>query len=506
MKSTPGSLSRRRFLSRSLTLAASGLPLFAATAFPGSVLAEGSQAAGVRLQADPERQEFRVRLEMDVKGNVNVPDNPLISRKRRAELPITSRAVFDYEERFRFPEGVSGGGIVTAAERYYHEATSDSRLNRNDQTFSLRDSVRQTVVRRELLPETIYAVDDYFDHQELELLQVPASSMAVDELLPTTTVMVGSKYTIDREAARSLLNLSSVETSSVEGELVELTEADAKIRLSGSVTGSVDGVPTNIRVVGKLTFDRQLGFCSWLAMALHETREIGKAEPGFDVAASIKMLRKPLSSQNLLSTPPLPLEITEPVPADRTLVALRSEELGYSVLMDRRWRMMRDAPGSAMMRMIERDRSVAQCDVRSLAVLPEGRQWTLEAFQREVHRTLGDRMTQVLGAEEGLTDLGLRGLQITANGQVQGVPIRWVVIHVEDDQGRRLLATFTMDAAVLDTFAGSDVQFANSLQFTASSPLSRPESSPGSTEKGAPERSASNENAGEQVQSSSDLR
>ena len=38
---------------------------------------------------------FRVRVEMEVDGNVNVPKNPLISRKGELKLPIKSDAVFE---------------------------------------------------------------------------------------------------------------------------------------------------------------------------------------------------------------------------------------------------------------------------------------------------------------------------------------------------------------------------------------------------------------------------
>ncbi len=520
--STPGPRSnasapetRRRFLCRSSLLALAGASPGALTAIaPNGVAAEkpeppaGLAESEVSLRVDQQRQLFRVRLEMDVKGNVHVPERSPASKKRTSEFPLTSRAVFDYEERYRLPEGAAGGSLVTAAERYYHQATSRRRLNRDEHQVALSDGARQTVVRRETLPETIYAVDDYFSHQELDLLEVPASSMAVDRLLPESAVRVGSTFPTESEAVRSLLNLSSVESNDVQGELVELTESEAKIRLAGNIDGTVNGVPTKLRIAGKLTFDRHLGFCRWLAMAVHETREIGKAKPGFDVAATIKLLRKPLESPIALPTSPRPLQITEPVPAERTLVALKSRELGISVLMNRRWRMMRDVPGSAMMRMIEQDRSIAQCNIRPLVVLPEDRQWTLAALEQQVRQSLGDQLTEFVDASEGVTESGLLGLQVTANGQVEGVPVRWVVIHLADEQGNRALATFTMDAGVIDTFAGSDIQFANSFEFTRSPDGEGTPEADGPPTDGpeVAKRSDSNEADGDQVQSASDLR
>jgi hypothetical protein len=409
---------------------------------------------------------FRVRIEMEVEGNVHVPKNPLVSRKSDLTLPIKSDAVFDYEERYRRPPGAEKGSVVTTVERYYHQAHSRSVLNRNQQACQLRESVRETIVRREILPEVIYAVDDYFHRDELDLLRLPASSAAVDELLPTEAVKPGSNYIPTRDVMVSVLNLTSVEASDVEAEVISITDADVKIQFRGKVDGSVEGVPTVIRAVGKLTFDRVIGTCTWLAMAVHETREIGKAEPGFDVAATIKMVRKPLTQTIALAPKPPQLDIAGPLPSDRLYVELNSVELGVSVMMDRRWRMMSDLPGTAMMRMIENDRSIAQCDFRSLVALEPGTQWTLEAFQADVQRTLGEQLSDLIEADQRLSPSGLRVLRVTAGGAVEGVPIQWVMLHFSDDTGRRVLATFTMEAENAEVFAGSDTQLASTLRFT----------------------------------------
>lgn len=496
-------LDRRRFLVASAVAAAAQRAIVSA-ADSDKVLLRPTGNAG---------DLFRVRIELEAKGNVNVPDNPLVSRERKLKLPLTSSASFDYEERLRRPIGAEADSEVTLAERYYHVARSRSTLNRKQHEIDLRPSVRETIVRRETLPETIYAVDDYFRHDELELLRVPASSAAIDRLLPTEAVSVGSVYQPTREALTSLLNLTSVETSDIRGEVVAITESDARIEFRGQVDGSIDGVPTVIRAVGKLTFDRILGTCTWLAMGVHETREIGKAEPGFDVSAIIKMLRRPLDKPIALAEEPRSPAITAPIPQDRLYVDLRSDEVGFGALMDRRWRMMSDVPGLAMMRMIDRDRSIAQCDFRPLVGLEPGAQWTLEALQEEVRRTLGEQLEQFVEADQRVSDSGIRVLRVTAQGAVEGVPIQWVIMHFSDDSGRRLLATFTMEGDNILEFAGSDIQLANSLRMIEQVP--RDESAEGSASAAsvAPASSgpaAETANAGSsprvEVQSASDLR
>jgi hypothetical protein len=159
-----------------------------------------------------------------------------------------------------------------------------------------------------------------------------------------------------------------------------------------------------------------------------------------------------------------------------------------------------------MMRMIENDRSIAQCDVRPLARLKPGEQWTLEAFQADVRRTLGNQLSELFHGEERVSDTGLRVLQITAGGSVQGVAVQWILQHFSDDAGRRVLATFTMAGESADTFAGSNVQFADSMRFTEHSETAAPEPLSSTGPNNQPTSLSRAANKPEPVSSASDLR
>jgi uncharacterized membrane protein len=508
---------RRQFLLASACVAANAV----AASLQGPN-ASAAESAGILLQPSG-RTLFRVRLEMEVQGNVQVPRNALASRKAALTLPILSNATFDYEERYRGPADASNDssadGEVTYVERYYHEAASTSKLNRSSQSTTLRDSVRQTIVRRESLPEMIYSPDDYFQRDELELLRLPVTSVSLEQLLPPDRVQVNSQYSLSREAMASVLNLSSVEVCEVSAKIVSITQQEARIQLGGKLDGSVDGVPTTIRVTGKLTFDRQAGACTWLAIGLHETRDIGVGEPGFDISATLKMVRQPLDAPVALDSPATPVDVTAPIPADRLYVELVSEQVGLTAMMDRRWRMISDVPGNAMMRMIDTDRSIAQCDLRPLATLAPGTQWTLEAFQLDVRKTLGEQLTNLLEAEESVSPAGLRVLRVVAQGSVQGIPIQWVMQHFSDDSGRRLLAVFTLEGHQAATFAGADAQLAATLRFR-STVTSEPQSSEPQSSEPQPSKRVESPTSSDQqvarsrsrvpgddhVQSASDLR
>lgn len=452
---------RRQFL-----LAAGGMTVSAI--WPHAAAADGDVVPSDRPQPvglpRTSHSLFQVRLELEVEGNVNVAKNPLVTRRTDLKLPVTSTATLEYEERYRRPGGADGTDFVTLSERFYHQAESTSTVNRRTQTSSLRPEVQSTIVRRELLPEVIYAVDDYLHRDELELLRTPVCSAAVDELLPRQEITTGDQYPLTADQMMSVLNLSSAQSSDITAKVVSVSDTEVRIQFRGDVQGSVEGVPTIVRCAGKLTYDRQQQTCTWLAMAIHETRDIGKAVPGFDVSGTVKMIRRPLEQPSGLPAELPPLDLTGPIPQDRLYVGVASETIGIEALLDRRWRMMRDVPGGAMMRMIDDEISIAQCDFRPLAALEPGRQWTLEALQAEVKKSLGKQLSAITSADQKLSESGLRVLRVTAQGVAESVPIEWIVLHFSDDSGRRLLATFTMETEHVTTFAGADDQLISTLR------------------------------------------
>ncbi|MCC9599125.1 hypothetical protein LOC67_01035 [Stieleria sp. JC731] len=459
---------RRTFLARSVVMAAGGAS-FLSSAFSGNVRAADDQPVTMTIQRQP---LMRCRLELEVKGNVKVPSDPLQSRETKQTLPVNSNASLDYEERLLMPSDISTKSEVVAAERFYHTATNESVLNKTTVQQQLRPQMRHVVVRREVLPEVVYSNESYFNHDELSLLKLPVSSVAVDRLLPSDAVIKDDQYEIDLESLRSVLNLTTLEKGKVEGVVSEIDAKNVRIQIEGDIEGSVDGVSTRMRLLGKLTYDRSVKACTWLALALHETREISHSEPGFDILAKVRLLRQPLEKPIGLPAESAEIDFDAGPPEERLYVELQSSHSQSAVMMDRRWRMISDDPGRCVMRMIDHDNSIAQCDLRKLVDLPAGKHLTLEAFESDIRRSLGKQLVQLVEADQALSSQNLRVLRIVADGEAEGVPVRWIMMHFSDDTGRRVQATFTMSGQKVEAFAGCDIQFGDSLRFL------QPETSP----------------------------
>lgn len=446
---------RRRFLAAAV--ATTALLPFASPAHA---------AEAISLRPSFASDLFRVRMELDIKGNVNLAQDPLVPQSKKRQVPLTGDVKLDFEERYLRPDGAASESLIIAVERHYHEAVGTSRLNGKDQTVQIRPDAARILARREHLPEVIYSNDTFLTQDELNLLSAPLAGCSLDHLMPAAEMSIGQTAPIDGTIVASVFNLSGVAAAEVTLELVDFDADSAKLQLRGKVDGSVSGVPTVQRLVGKLTFDRRTQTVSWAAVAIHETREIGKSVPGFDLTATIRMIRQPLASPQKLPTQAATIAFDQPVPKDRLLKAVGSDFIGVAALLDRRWHLLQDSPGEAVLRMIDNETTIAQCNLRRLPQLKTGEQLTMTAFQADCRRTLGSQMSGMLQSDEAVTDAGLRALRVTAAGSVQGVPIHWILLHFSDDTGRRVLATLTMDGDSVPRLDGSDVQFIATMTIT----------------------------------------
>lgn len=448
----PHEFNRRQFL-----IASSALGVAAAA--PGAAFAA---ADAVRLLPSPDQDLFRVRMEMTLEGNVDVAKNVLVSKRRDRQLPITATSTIDFEERWTRDEQSQ----PAAARRYYHEAISESTIAGRSEKRQLRSDLRRVTAQMVDGSTVLYGETEYLTHDELNLLQTPLCPLAIDGVLPEQAIVAGDKWEPLPEALGRLLNLDEVKESTISGEVISISGTEAKLQLQGRIEGSVHGVSTAIDLASKMTFDRAAGVVTWIAVAMRERREIGRAEPGFEIAARVKLIRQPLESPQTLADA-TPVDVTQPPPASQMLVHVDSGPGKFTAFLSRQWRVISDTQGLTILRMISDDKAVAQCEVRSLVAMKPGEQLTLEAFQVDVRRSLAQGFGSFLEAEEGVNGGNLRTLRLAVDGQVEDVPVQWVFLHFSDDSGRRMAATFTLEASQVEIFGGSDAQLANSFQFKA---------------------------------------
>ena len=128
---------------------------------------------------------------------------------------------------------------------------------------------------------------------------------------------------------------------------------------------------------------------------IKESRAISQAEPGFDITARVRVLRAETEDEISITNESLRKLATNEQPG-RWLVQLESGAGRYSMLADRRWKVYIDNGEEAILRMIENNSIIAQCNITRLPDLEKGKQLTLEALQSEIQRSLQGRFGEFL--------------------------------------------------------------------------------------------------------------
>ena len=239
----------------------------------------------VPLYPDDSHSLYRVRMMLEVEGNAEVPKNELATDDVR-KIAVQSGSTIDYEEALTRDDD----GIPQAARRYYYEASTKGKVQTSEKVSGLRDKARRAVLRLKDSRSLLYAESTQLKNDELELLRVPVNSLAVDRLLPYKSVKVGETWEIPKDVLAILFDMDAIQKSDISAKLTFFDDVAAKMELGGNIEASISGVPTSIRLRGKMTFDRKQRGVTWLALAMREDRGIGKAEPGFELAAQIRLL------------------------------------------------------------------------------------------------------------------------------------------------------------------------------------------------------------------------
>ena len=483
-------ISRRKYSNWANSIAKLGFCLWVALQTLGTSKAD---AQTVESNLSPDRSKnrvsetVRVQAELSLNGNLHLPENALISKKIAIQIPIRSVAKFDYAEQKIAPNDATLGS-QQGSLRLYDQASAITTVNQREHQLSLRDGTGPILVLSKENQEMFFANNSVLSREELDLLKLPVSSASLDAFLPPQLAELseGDSFAVNSTSLATAFRLMNVTSSNVKGKVTSANTETIKMRLEGQLSGNADQTTTNIEMIANLNYSHKHRTCIWLAMGIREEREISVAEPGFEIAATLKIQRTPIDPVDLLASSNLIPIAYDQVSPEKLLIEQRSDYLNFKTLTDRSWYMLTDAPGIATMRQIEDDQVISQCDFRTPPKLPIGKKYTPEDFQNEIVQKLGEQLGSLGDIEVEETPSALQILRVVADGEAQGIPIRWVFLHFGDPTGRRLIATFTMEAGLSEKFSDGDRQIASSLRFLASESAKNQDSSGQTTENAEP--------------------
>jgi hypothetical protein len=401
--------------------------------------------------------ETRAKLEMELEGELRLSSEAKPSRT----APLKSKATQDYLETVAFADDKP-----VAAARHYLVAKAENWVDGQAVASQLRPELSHTIVLPHEGSWQQYCPSQPMDRREADLLRSPINSLALERLLSIEPARTDSQWTISPEDAKDLFNLEAVQECQIQVKVAGVEKGTAKVELSGKLEGTADSVPTNIQLRGSahVALASQCALVTWLGVSMKETRQISERQPGFSVTARLQLVRQELPGKQKVTSDQL-LQAAKSEDKSRWLVRLESQRGKFAVYADRRWITYLDSGEDVVLRYIDNNRVIAQCNILQLTKLDAGSQLTIEGLQADIKALLAGSFQEFVETAERTNSSGLRLLRTEVAGQQEEVAIRWIYAHLSDDSGRRLAMVFTLAAEFSESFAGQDLQMLDSLEF-----------------------------------------
>ena len=216
----------------------------------------------------------------------------LVSEGKKTSLPMSVVANLAYDERL-LPGGTSAARV--RAVRYYDTANVAIKMATGGQKPSLRADRRLIVASSDKAAVELVSPAGPLSRDELDLIELPGSSLLIDQLLPTGPVAIGDTWTHSADLLAGLLGLDATSDVEVTSRLEQVADGLAKVVLTGSLRGAATGVGTQIELKAKYNFDLQSKRINYFALLVKEKRSVGHVGPGLDVVAKLLVKVTPIT-------------------------------------------------------------------------------------------------------------------------------------------------------------------------------------------------------------------
>jgi hypothetical protein len=205
-------------------------------------------------------------------------------------------------------------------------------------------------------------------------------------------------------------------------------------------------------------------------LAVREKRSIGGATPGLEAVAKVQIALSPIEKSVHLGDDALAtLATLERTPTHD--LSFESPKLGFRLMHDRQWFVTAEARESVTLRRVDSGDLTAQCTITKLPPKSEGRQTSLEQFQKDVTFSLGKDFGELVSSRQYQNAAGHYCYELVVRGLVEELPVEWHYYLVAPESGPRVSLAVTIEKPMVERVGSADRDLVESLQlFPAISP------------------------------------
>lgn len=482
-------------------------------------------------------EPVRVRQTLDAEGRIFAPAGRGAEPVRR---PITVTGRFDFLEDpapSTAPKGQASSdekgqasglarGQASARQepansaakplvvRRYLDAVADLTIDGVATRSQLGPDARTIQVAMLGTAPTPHLADAPLTREEADLLEVPFDPLLLDGLRPAGIPVAGLTWKVGADIAAGVLAIDTIETGELAGEISEITDGRGSLRISGTIEGAVDGVPTRLVVeavgtvpvrrvevpadvaaevddrpdssegrtesaasedteTGRVTSRMQFAgpHDQWV-VTIREHRQASHVAPGFELEARVSVSRRPSAAAGADEQS----GTGQTLAAGQGAAAMRPAGGGpgriwyrdpagrYDLVHDARWRLVEEGDTGSVFRLVDRGTLVGQCSITALPRVDPTAASSVAAVQRDVETALGSQFGQFLSADDSVRDDGVRVVRVVSAGRAGDLPFRWMHHVVTDHLGQRAAAAFMVEESLVERFGGVDADLIAGLR------------------------------------------
>ncbi len=440
-------------------------------------------AAAMAVEAAEKSEAFRltptlekgdaseVRLTLEVGGELIAANE----EGEQTRLPMSVVARLSYEEQL--VAWWADPNIASRSLRRYGEAKATLKSAEKGETRELPADRRLIAAKVAIDGTALNGVNGRLSREQCDLIDIPGNSLVVDRLLPKRELKATEGWDHDADTIAALLGMNHVAICEVRSTVVGMENRQVQIRLAGTVHGTIEGASTEIDLRGAYLFHLDRRRITKLNLAVKEVRKPGEVTPGLDVVAKLSLEITPLAKKA-----PRPFD-EELVEKARLMTGPELSELqvdvptrGYRFRHDAAWYVTGEQREHMSLRRLQRGDFIAHCNITTLPARPVDKPMTLQEFEANVVKSLGEKLDKVEAATEWANEAGHQCLGVIATGAVEGVAMQWRYYLVAAEGKRPATVSVTVENALIDRFGDADRAIIESMALidgpaTAAKPL-----------------------------------
>jgi len=408
------------------------------------------------------------QLNIQVESRVQIKGELHMNPNRQAQpVPMDVLANYRYGERLaRQPDSIK-------SVRFYDQAMSQIKLDTGQTLHSLSDDNRYLIVEWREAPKgdkriRYQSPQPTLTEQELNLINIPASTMVLGEWLAQNDVEIEDSWHTPDDLLADILTWDFVDKNEITATLDRVANGVAEISLAGTAEGLIDGANTEVNLKGTCHYELQGGLVRSIRLKLIEKRSASLVAPGYDATIWLETNIQPTKRTQLTNASLGKLSMSRKSRADQ--FRLSCEAGPYELLHPRHWRVISNQSDRTVLRCIRNGRVLGQCDIVALPDQPADFTPSLQQFKATVEKSVAEKGGRVVHSQDSPAVSRYSWMRIDATSEIEEIPMRWLYYTVVSPTGKRVQVLFTLEQEVYDEFNGYDRELIDALQFRSTDP------------------------------------